>query len=246
MGLREENIEKRRRKILSAARKVVASKGPGELSMRALAGRAGFSVTTLYNLFGSKDEILLALIQEGVASVQPIIDAQSESDPLAALERLTVIPAAFLARNAGLFQPMIAAGLYQNGGRTPQMQTFYGTLVVAIENLVKAAQDAGHLNKDVSARLLAAEIFYSFRVAVEDWGCGLIGNDALFRRIQVGVRVILLAAATGKAREQILNKVKNIEEPAIGDMGALFPGLGKLPSDRPAATRGKGEIQRDF
>jgi AcrR family transcriptional regulator len=205
--------------------------------MRALARRAGLSVTTLYNLFGSKEEILLALIQDGVDSVRPVVEAESASDPLAALQRLAVSPAAYLAQHARVFQPMIAAGLYQSGGRSPQMQAFYGTLIVAIEPLVKAAQDAGYVTEDVSARLIASAIFYAFRGAVEDWGCGLIGHDALARRIQVGVHFVLLAVAADKARKSLQRNVETLQTRAIQDLAVLFPGLGPAPVTRPAAMR---------
>ena len=225
MDIRAKNIEKRRQRILACAREIIASDGPEELNMRALAKRAGLSVTTLYNLFGSKDEIILALVRQGVSSVQPAILGQSTTDPMAALQSMAVSPAAHLVENADLFKPMIRVGLYQSAGRDPGMQALYGFLIGAIEGVVKTAQDAGVLLAHIPARLLASQIFYSFRVAVEDWGCGLIEDGALTRRMQSGLYFVLLVAASGKTREELQKSLQEVQQESLADLAKLFPGL---------------------
>ena len=59
--MRERNIELRRQKILEAARVLLSRGGLGALSMRKLAEEASLSVNTLYNLWGTREEILKAL-----------------------------------------------------------------------------------------------------------------------------------------------------------------------------------------
>ncbi len=239
MNLRQQNIEKRRQRILAAARQVIAAKGPEALSMRTLGAHAGLSVTTLYNLFGTKDDILVALIEDGVATVGPILQDESTSDPFAAVVRLTVSPLAYLIENARIFRPMIAVGLYENRNRAPHMQRLYGRLIASIAQLIEAAQAKQFFIKGVSPRLVAAEIFYSFRQALEDWGAGLIQDDALRRRIQVGAYFVLQAVATDKARASLQHTVTDIQDLALADLGDLFPGLGEVSVQRPAARKGK-------
>ena len=55
--------EIRRQKILSAARKLVASQGYEGMVMSDLAEVAEVSPTTLYNLFNTKDELLLEALR---------------------------------------------------------------------------------------------------------------------------------------------------------------------------------------
>ena len=55
--------EVRREKILSAARRLVASQGYHGMVMSDLAEVAGVSPTTLYNLFNTKDELLLEALR---------------------------------------------------------------------------------------------------------------------------------------------------------------------------------------
>ncbi|MBA3499253.1 MAG: TetR/AcrR family transcriptional regulator [Myxococcota bacterium] len=60
MSLFEEHKAERRERIISAARELVTKHGYEGLTMRDLAAAARVSVPTLYNLFGSKDAILVA------------------------------------------------------------------------------------------------------------------------------------------------------------------------------------------
>ena len=63
MSLFDEHKAERRQRILAAARKLVAERGYDGLTMRDLARAARVSVPTLYNLFGSKDAILVAELE---------------------------------------------------------------------------------------------------------------------------------------------------------------------------------------
>src|SRR4051794_681680 len=67
MGRREEAKTERRERIVRAAREPIRETGDTGLSMRALARRAGVSLTTPYNLFGSKRAIVLGALQDNRA-----------------------------------------------------------------------------------------------------------------------------------------------------------------------------------
>ncbi len=56
--------EDRRRRILSAARKMVADHGYDGMVMSEVAESAGVSPTTLYNLYNTKDELLLEALRD--------------------------------------------------------------------------------------------------------------------------------------------------------------------------------------
>ena len=74
MNARETNKELNRQKILAAARNLLLEGGIEALAMRSLAARAKVSSRTPYNLFGSKTEVLLGLIDEPLyqlAAAQP-------------------------------------------------------------------------------------------------------------------------------------------------------------------------------
>src|ERR1700758_2100382 len=73
MRTRELQKHARRRAILDAARALILEDKTRDFSMPELAQKAGVSLVTPYNLFGSKSRILLEIVREDIyAPVQAI------------------------------------------------------------------------------------------------------------------------------------------------------------------------------
>jgi AcrR family transcriptional regulator len=89
MGIKERHERDReavRRAILDAARELFVSEGYENVSMRKIAERIEYSAAAIYSYFPSKDEILIALAEEGVRLLG---DCNVESpEGLPAIERL--------------------------------------------------------------------------------------------------------------------------------------------------------------
>ncbi len=64
--------------ILDAAREIIADEGPAALSMRALADRIDYSPAALYEYYASKEEIVVAVCDEGQ---RYLFDAMHQADP---------------------------------------------------------------------------------------------------------------------------------------------------------------------
>ncbi|HEY6033695.1 MAG TPA: helix-turn-helix domain-containing protein, partial [Kofleriaceae bacterium] len=75
MSLFEEHKAERRERIIAAARTLVAERGYEGLTMRDLARAAKVSVPTLYNLFGSKDAILVSELEAMASSIARALPA---------------------------------------------------------------------------------------------------------------------------------------------------------------------------
>lgn len=58
LGKRQRGVEERRLRLVRAARELIAERDDGSFSMPELAKRAGLSLATPYNLFGSKAAVL--------------------------------------------------------------------------------------------------------------------------------------------------------------------------------------------
>jgi len=61
---RSDNIVERRKRILREARKMIAETGLSGFSVRELANRAGIAQKTLYNAFGSKENVIALAIRQ--------------------------------------------------------------------------------------------------------------------------------------------------------------------------------------
>ena len=69
-GLRDRKKAKRRDEIIEAARVLFAQAGIDATTMADIAAAAGVSAPTVFNYFGSKDGILIALISEGTSQAR--------------------------------------------------------------------------------------------------------------------------------------------------------------------------------
>ncbi len=79
----------RRRQILAAAREVSLERGLAAVRMEQIAARARVSKGTLYNHFESKEDLLLAMLEDRLALGTEIVARAvgTEPDPARALER---------------------------------------------------------------------------------------------------------------------------------------------------------------
>jgi AcrR family transcriptional regulator len=69
-------------RILSAAKAVLESEGIGRLTIRRVAQRAELSPMALYRHFADKDELLNALMEDGIAAWEKIVSGIRARDPL--------------------------------------------------------------------------------------------------------------------------------------------------------------------
>ena len=81
-GRREQGKERRRRRILDAAAQLVEREGLDGLTMRRLSDAAGVSYATVYNLVGSKEDVLVALLRSGLEDLGAQLAAVASRDPL--------------------------------------------------------------------------------------------------------------------------------------------------------------------
>lgn len=100
-GLRSRKKAKRRGEIIAAARALFARQGIDATTMADIAAAAGISTPTVFNYFGSKDGILIALINEGT------MEARERDRPLhwrEGADLATLIVNMFLRVSAGTLE----------------------------------------------------------------------------------------------------------------------------------------------
>lgn len=79
-GRRQRRIARRRHEILAAAARVIANKGFAKATTREIADEADVAEGTLYNYFGGKREMLLAMADEMETPLDAAMIAVSEQD----------------------------------------------------------------------------------------------------------------------------------------------------------------------
>lgn len=85
----DARVHRRRRQILDAATEVMSRTGFHATSMQAVAERAGISVGLIYQYFGNKDDLLLAVIVDILEDFRdqvPVAIEAAGDDPVARVE----------------------------------------------------------------------------------------------------------------------------------------------------------------
>jgi AcrR family transcriptional regulator len=207
MGLREENTERRRERILAVARELVARDGMSGWPMRKLARAAHVSVPTLYNLFGSKEDIRRAMCAGFFDDLDRGLEGKSLERPLEQSLAFVTEAVDHVVDRAALTRPVLLAQEHGRGGERL-------TTPLAIERqraAIQAAMDQGDLHGDLRADLLAAQAHEGFLRAALLWARGDLDAAGFRDKAMYSACVCLLAAATDDARPELLRITSRLE-----------------------------------
>ena len=158
-GLRERQKVGRRKDILAAASLLFRRDGFAQTSIEQIAGRARLSAGTVYNYFGSKGDLLLALVAldgEEVRSVGAAFLVNPPKDPVAAIRRLleNYLDHSLVHLDKGLWRQMMGTALYY--AETP-IGAGYRALDRALIDQVAGLCRALQLRGDIPARIDCAD-----------------------------------------------------------------------------------------
>ncbi|HEX7084029.1 MAG TPA: helix-turn-helix domain-containing protein [Gaiellaceae bacterium] len=133
-------------RILEAAHVVLAERG-SEASMAEIAARAGVGTATIYRRFPTKDDLLAAMFEQGVARL--------------AAEAAAAAEAKDVGRALRQFMQRAAAAHMQDRGYCdcaetnlklrPEIQRRFEELIANADRLLARAKEAGEVREDVNA-----------------------------------------------------------------------------------------------
>lgn len=203
-GRREAGKAARRQRIIQAARLLIRETGNAGLSMRALAARAGVSLATPYNLFGSKRAIVLAVHQD-VREFHQRFSVTRSADPIERLFAAVDMSVDFYVGDPKFYKTLWAAVFDTTDEvRTeilnPKRDAFW-------LGLVRAAADAGAIAEEIDLDLLVHQLDYMFRSVILDWVVGEMEPEILAPTIRLGYGMILKAAASPEWRGPLQARV---------------------------------------
>ena len=208
MRLREKNLERRRQRILAATRELIARDGIDGWSMRKVAHAADVSVPTLYNLFGSKDEIRSAMCAGVFDELDRGLDEEtSPSKPIERVLALVTHGVDKVLTKAHRTRP----ALLERGGDFRK-----GPLIVArLRAAVQEAIDEGQLRADLRADLLVAEGYEGFRRAAVLWAQGKLDPAGFRSKALYSTCLCLLSVATEDTRRELLRTTRKLERKLV-------------------------------
>jgi AcrR family transcriptional regulator len=194
---REAGKAERRRRIIHAARDLIRETGNAGLSMRALAARAGVSLATPYNLFGSKRAIVLAVLDDWREFLDRFAHLRS-TDPLERLFTAVDMAIEFYVTDPPFYKTLWAAMF--DASDDVRRQIFNNKRDEFWRGLILDAAAAGVVAPGVNVELVFRALDRSFGAAMLDWVVGELESELLAPTIRHSYALILKGAASAAWR----------------------------------------------
>ena len=164
--------EARQRRILDVARQEISAVGYDAITMQALADAAGVSTKTLYNLYGTRDELLLAAVADLLGNLehQPAVEGAQPGIP----RLLAYTDAAFSQILETLrYAEVMARSLFQAAPGHTLVDVLLGNTMRVGKTALETEAAAGALAAPVDADAMAVSL------AAGQWGLVLLWSKGL-------------------------------------------------------------------
>jgi len=232
MPTREEAKHSRRKRILRAARDLVRETEKTGFSMRALAERADVSLVTPYNLLGSKQAIMFALLDEDIQHYARRL-GRSRKNELELIFEAVTLGRKFFEKEPEYYRTVLFA-VYNDGGREYRSM-FRGPRRALWSSLVEAAVAAKYLKPEVDTDAFSVNLALIYFSAILDWVAGEMSLEEMEIRTQYGFALSLLAVATAKHRKQIHDHLMKMQN-RLGRYANARRRLDQVSGERTAAA----------
>jgi AcrR family transcriptional regulator len=194
MSLFEEHKTERRARIRAAAKKLLATHGYEGLTMRELAAEARVSVPTLYNLFGSKDAILVAELEASAVRLAGALPVPGTTGYFARGMVAFELGTRLIEEEPALFRAAMTMFLTSPDAQPMRARVEDGYIAIMQANLA-AAKAAGQLADWAEPAIVARHMFAQYMSAFLAWGVGDL-DLAEFRLAALSGICHLLAGVT--------------------------------------------------
>ena len=201
MGKREANKLERRKRIIQAARDMIQEES---FSMRALAAMANVTVVTVYSLFGSRQNVIAAVLEEDLELFNANLLA-TKGDALDRIFNAVELTAEVFLNDSNYHSAMIRT-IYQIDDAYFYSQ-FFEPRLNFWENLIKDAISCDLLKQDINCTTISKSIIYLFIGSSQEWVRGAISINQMRAEIGYGIGLLLFPFANKSVTSRLLSKI---------------------------------------
>ena len=209
MGLREQQTNQRRERILEAARRLIRKTGGTSFSMRALAEEAEVSLATPYNLFGSKGGVLYALLNRSLDELTSEVLTFSTEDPIEHVLEAGAVAADLFARDPGFFRPLFQFLL---GVRDEiDRPRFMDRSLEYWRDALRAADERGLFPEEIDREEFARQLLVHFAGVLELWVHEELDGPGFRVQIAYGAALLLSNIADRRSRARLRQTLRTLK-----------------------------------
>ncbi len=204
----DEHKAERKARIRAAAHTLVAARGYDGLTMRELAHTARVAVPTLYNLFGSKDAILVAELEAQALEIAAHLPDGGDSffaRGMAAFETGMLL----VESAPDLYRAVMQMFLTSPETAPMRQRLEEGYIAIMASNLI-AAKAAGQLASWAEPTVIARHMFALYMAAFLAWGIGELDLPGFRAAALSGVCHMLAGPARGPFAVEVEAKLGSL------------------------------------
>ena len=150
-------------KFIRAANELIRKTGKADFTVQDVVETSGMSLRSFYQYFATKDDLLLALVEEAVAEYVADIRAQIEpvSDPVEMLRLLvkTMFSAADLSSSSS--RGMVLFSWHLADSRTEEFSAIFNPQVTMVAEILEAGVASGVFRNDIEVPVLAGLVIHT-------------------------------------------------------------------------------------
>jgi AcrR family transcriptional regulator len=208
-GRRETKKALRRTAILDAALSLLNRYPGDEMTIEQIATKANVSHATVFNLVGTRQELMYALLERQMVSQSDLLRARIDDllvDPIQGAIDVVECSVDALTAESRAFKQIIAEIA---GGAMPLDKTAQVQLVT---RCLSDAQAAGLLDPAYNPVGLSRRVFAAFAIAVMSWVSDLIDDAGFKLAARHGLFTVFAAVAADQHRDRFRDELIELTE----------------------------------
>lgn len=198
--LRERNKVKRREAILDSTLALLRSERLSDITTERIAERAEVSAMTVYNLVGTREELLVALIDRVINGLVAELARRMQDgdrDPIADAQMIIEVSSAAFVADSFAFRQILGS-MRDFTGAGAKMRVDPSQLQVAA---MRRAQIQGIIRGDVDPSAVGKQIYLGYIGAANAWAGGILDDEGFRLAALHGLYVNLVAGSTDRWRD---------------------------------------------
>ncbi len=201
----------RQSNILATVRSMLEEVGYEGMTIRGLAKRAGVAQGTLYNLYGSKDALVLAAVDDLLAQLDGTAARQTRAEGIDAILTLSEVIGEQIQASPKYADAMTRILLHVQPD-DPLVDVLFARAYPFLKSQLEIAQQNGDLRPEVDTDKVARHL------VGQAWGLMLLGMLGMIRR-EHSIRerhrsalMTLIGIATDSARKRLLEYLAALDQ----------------------------------
>jgi len=206
VGLREQNKARRREAILDATLQLLSEHHPSEITTSQIAALADVSSATVFNLVGTREELLTALVGRVIESLLTDLtelEKRTDGDPIDAARLIVDASVAAFTAESTAYRRVVSEIAFRqdvdgHAGFDPARLQEAAMREAQKRNIIDARFDAAGLGK---------QIYASYSAAMLRWGIRKIDDVGFLVMARHGLLSVLAATATDAYRDSFRDEL---------------------------------------